>query len=81
MIQVAAVVPRQLPETVQVVNDHLMGLDRDQAELAQLAKHTIDMNGAEAESIGEDVLVERAREPGGRECSATIWMRRARQSG
>lgn len=48
MIEIATVVPRQLPESAQVMNDHLVGLDRDQLALPQLPKNTIDMNGAEA---------------------------------
>ncbi len=56
MIQ--AVVVRNFAQTMQIVNQHRTGFDREQATLPKDPKHTIDVNCAEADGISQHILIQ-----------------------
>ena len=63
-IEVATLEARQLSEAGQIVNFHGPLSDGEQAPLAQLSQHAVDVNGGEAQGVGDHELAEGAFELG-----------------
>lgn len=60
MIEIGAIEGRELHQSVVVVERQPAVLVRAQPHLAQFAEHTVDVHGAQSQSVGEHVLGERA---------------------